>query len=129
MGTEELGTGARKIEEARDAAAGANAHAAEATTKATEAVNSTAEVKASEATLNTTVSALKAGNEILKTTVATEQAEAKKAEETGPATIKYKGINITPGGFLAAETVFRQRAASGDIPTPMNAIPYPGNAL
>jgi len=61
--------------------------------------------------------------------VAKEQAEAKKAEETGPSTIKYKGINITPVGFIAAETVFRQRATSGDIPTPMSAIPYPGNAL
>ncbi len=126
---EELAKRDRQIDEAREAAAAANARAAEATTKATEAVNSTAEVKASEATLNTTVTAIKAGNEVLKATVATEQAEAKKAEETGPATIKYKGVNITPGGFLAAETVFRQRAASGDIPTPMNAIPYPGNAL
>jgi hypothetical protein len=61
--------------------------------------------------------------------VATEQAEAQKAEETGPTTIKYKGINITPGGFLAAETVYRTRATSADIPTPMSAIPYPGNAL
>jgi hypothetical protein len=126
---EELAKRDRQIDEAREAAAAANAHAAEATTKATEAVNTTAEVKANEATLNTTVTALKAGNEILKTTVATEQAEAKKAVEEGPSTIKYKGINITPGGFLVAETVFRQRATSGDIPTPMSAIPYPGNAL
>jgi hypothetical protein len=126
---EELAKRDRQIDEAREAAAAANARAAEATTKATEAVNTTAEVKSTETTLNTTVSDLKAGNEILRSTIAKEQAEAKKAEETGPATIKYKGINISPGGFLAAETVFRQRATSGDIPTPMSAIPYPGNAL
>ncbi len=126
---EELAKRDRQIDEAREAAAAANAHAAEATTKATEAANATAEMKATEATLNTTVTDIKAGNEILKTTVATQQAEAKKAEETGPATIKYKGVNITPGGFLTPETVFRQRAASADINTPLTGIPYPGNAL
>src|SRR6266704_2868967 len=126
---EELAKRDRQIDEAREAAAAANAHAAEATTKATEAANATAEMKAAEATLNTTVTDIKAGNEILKTTVATQQAEAKKAEETGPATIKYKGVNITPGGFLTPETVFRQRAASADINTPLTGIPYPGNAL
>ncbi len=126
---EELAKRDRQIDEAREAAAAANARATEANTKATEAVNSTTEVKSEAVSLNSSVSALKASNEALKTTVAKEQAEEKKAEETGPSAIKYKGINITPGGFLAAETVFRQRATSGDIPTPMNAIPYPGNAL
>jgi hypothetical protein len=126
---EELAKRDRQIDEAREAAAAANARAAEASTKATEAVNTTAEVKSSAVALNSTVSALKASNEVLKTTVAKEQAEEKKAEEAGPAAIKYKGINITPGGFLAAETVYRQRATSADIPTPMSAIPYPGNAL
>jgi hypothetical protein len=126
---EELAKRDRQIDEAREAAAAANARAAEATTKATEAVNTTAEVKATEATLNTTVTALKAGNEILRTTVATEQADAKKAEETGPSTIKYKGINITPGGFIEAATVYRSRAESADINTTFTNIPYPGNAL
>jgi len=126
---EELAKRDRQIDEAREAAAAANARATEASTKATEAVNTTAEVKSIAVSLNSTVSVLKASNEVLKTTVATEQADAKKAEETGPIAIKYKGINITPVGFIAAETVFRQRATSGDIPTPMNAIPYPGNAL
>jgi len=126
---EELAKRDRQIDEAREAAAAANARAAEASTKATEAVNTTAEVKSTAVSLNSTVSDLKASNEALKTAVVTEQAEAKKAEETGPSTIKYKGLNITPIGFIAAETVFRQRATSGDIPTPMNAIPYPGNAL
>jgi len=126
---EELAKRDRQIDEAREAAATANARAAEASTKATEAVNTTAEVRSTAVSLNSTVNSLKASNEALKTTVATEQAEAKKAEETGPTTIKYKGLNITPVGFLAAETVFRTRATGGDIPTAMSAIPYPGNAL
>src|SRR5437879_12781129 len=107
---EELAKRDRQIDEAREAAAAANARAAEASNKATEAVNTTAEVKSTAVSLNSTVSALKASNEVLKTTVAKEQAEAQKAPEDGPSTIKYKGINITPGGFIAAETVYRQRA-------------------
>jgi hypothetical protein len=126
---EELAKRDRQIDEAREAAAAANSRAAEASSKATEAVNTTAEVKSAAVSLNSTVSDLKASNEVLKTTVATAQAEEKKAEETGPPAIKYKGVSITPIGFLAAETVFRNRATGGDIPTPMNAIPYPGNAL
>src|SRR5713226_7494120 len=126
---EELAKRDRQIDEAREAAATANARAAEASTKATEAVNTTAEVKSTAVSLNTTDSDLKASNEVLKTTVATGQAEAKKATEEGPSTIKYKGVNRTPGGFLEAATVFRSRAVSGDINTPLTGIPYPGNSL
>ncbi len=86
-------------------------------------------MKSTAVSLNTTVSDLKASNEVLKTTVATGQAEAKKATEEGPSTIKYKGVNLTPGGFLEAATVFRSRAVSGDINTPLTGIPYPGNSL
>lgn len=43
-----------------------------------------------------------------------------------PLAIHYKGITITPGGFLAAETVWRQRAEGADINTALNGIPYFG---
>jgi hypothetical protein len=126
---EELAKRDRQIDEAREAAAAANARAAEASSKAveasskaTEAVNTTAEVK-------TTTASLKSSTEAVRATVATAQAEAKKAEEAGPTTIRYKGVSLTPGGFLAAETVFRNRTTSADIPTPFTGIPFPGNAL
>ncbi len=45
-----------------------------------------------------------------------------------PLAIHYKGITITPGGFLAAETVWRQRAEGADINTAFNSIPYPGSS-
>jgi hypothetical protein len=41
-----------------------------------------------------------------------------------PNAIHYKGVTITPGGFLAGETVWRQRAVIGDINTPFNSIPF-----
>jgi hypothetical protein len=46
-----------------------------------------------------------------------------------PAAIHYKGISITPGGFVEAATVTRQRATSADINTPFTGIPFPGNEL
>jgi hypothetical protein len=126
---EELAKRDRQIDEAREAAAVANAKAVEATSKATEAVNTSAELKSTATTLNTTVRDLKASNEILKTTVATEQADAKKAGEEGPTTIKYKGISITPGGFIAAETVFHSHATGSDVNSTFTGIPYPNSAL
>ena len=45
-----------------------------------------------------------------------------------PAAIHFKGITITPGGFLAAETVFRNKAMGADINTPFNSVPFPGNS-
>src|SRR6266852_723975 len=126
---EELAKRDRQIDAARDAAAVANTRATEASSKAAEAVSTSAEVKSAASSLTSSVSDLKVSNEALRTTVATAQADAKKAEETGPATIRYKGINVTPGGFLAAETVSRTRAVSGDINTPFTGIPYPGNSL
>src|SRR5581483_443583 len=56
------------------------------------------------------------------------QTNVKTATES-PAAIHYKGITITPGGFVAAETVYRTRATSSDINTPFTGIPYTGNAL
>jgi hypothetical protein len=48
--------------------------------------------------------------------------------ENNPIAIHYKGITLTPGGFLAAETVFRNKADASDINTGFNQIPLPGNS-
>jgi hypothetical protein len=45
-----------------------------------------------------------------------------------PLAIHFKGITLTPGGFLAGETVWRPHATFSDINTPMNAIPFSGAA-
>jgi hypothetical protein len=52
--------------------------------------------------------------------------ETQKTINESPLAIKYKGITITPGGFLAAETVWRSRGTASDINTPFNSIPLPG---
>jgi len=129
---EELAKRDKQIDEARDAAAAANAKASEASTKAAEATTSAVEAKSNEATLSNSVSDLKASNDALTTTVATvakDNASASQAAEEGTAAIHFKGITFSPGGFLAAETAFRTRAAQADVNTPFTGIPFPGNDL
>jgi hypothetical protein len=41
-------------------------------------------------------------------------------------TIRFKGINITPGGFAAAEFVRRSHALGADVSTPFNSVTMPG---
>ncbi|MGA9981082.1 MAG: hypothetical protein WBQ08_20845 [Candidatus Sulfotelmatobacter sp.] len=44
----------------------------------------------------------------------------------GPLTIHFRGINITPGGYAAAEFVRRSRALGADVSTPFNSLTMPG---
>ncbi len=55
--------------------------------------------------------------------------ETQKSMSEPPTAIRFKGVTLTPGGFIAAETVTRQRANASDINTPFNSIPYQANAL
>jgi hypothetical protein len=59
-------------------------------------------------------------------TDAAYKAEAKKLEGEieSPMAIHYKGVLIQPGGFAAAESVFRNRVYNSDIATPFNSTPY-----
>ncbi|HUA00993.1 MAG TPA: hypothetical protein VMB02_11735 [Candidatus Aquilonibacter sp.] len=43
-----------------------------------------------------------------------------------PASINFKGVTLTPGGFFVAETVWRQKALSADVNSPFNSIPFVG---
>src|SRR5208337_3212525 len=54
------------------------------------------------------------------------QKSVKDAMES-PMAIHFKGITITPGGFLAAESVYRNRALGADINTPFNGLNMPGS--
>ena len=58
-------------------------------------------------------------------TVVSVQEVQKRASEP-PTTIHFKGITLTPGGFLAAESVYRTRALGAGLNSPFNTIPMPG---
>jgi|SRR5579871_6475515 len=104
----------------------------------TAATDASSKADAAEAQANQqqqSVTALKSDVADLKintvNTVSTLQEMQKTVKEgaESPAALHYKGITITPGGFVAAETVTRQRAAESSINTPFTGIPYQGNAL
>ena len=52
------------------------------------------------------------------------KAEQDNKKDESPIAIHYKGITITPGGFLAAETVWRQRGLVNDVNTDFKSIPF-----
>jgi hypothetical protein len=76
------------------------------------------------ATLKTDVTDLKTG---MASTVVSLQ-ETQKTFNDSPTAIHFKGITITPGGFMAAEFVRRSRALGADINTPFNSVPMPGSS-
>jgi len=47
-------------------------------------------------------------------------AAAKKSSDK----LYYKGVNLTLGGFLAAETIYRTHQEAADVASNWNAIPY-----
>jgi hypothetical protein len=49
-------------------------------------------------------------------------------DKDNPVALVYKGVTITPGGFMAAETVWRQKALSADVNTPFNSAPFNGSS-
>ena len=92
-----------------------------------------AELAASQATQQErTVAALRTDITDLKQNqgnVALSLQETQKnieAKLENPSALHFKGINITPGGFLAAETVWRAHALGSDINTPFNSVPFDG---
>jgi len=110
----------QSAQQAQAAASDAASKADAAQAAATQQQQSVAELKSDVADLKTT-----SGNAV--STLQDTQKMIKDA--SNPLALHYKGVTLTPGGFVAAETVTRQRGIASDINTPFNSIPYPGNAL
>jgi hypothetical protein len=116
-----------QIGDAKAAATAADAKAVDADAKVATVASATAEVKTTTTALSSDVADLKLSSEAVKGAV--QDVQKKIVAEESPATIHYKGITLTPGGFLAAETVYRTRATSADINTPFTGIPFTSNDL
>jgi hypothetical protein len=112
-----------QLKQAQQAAADAQAAASRAQAAATAQQQAVSDNAAAVTTLQTTVTDLKGNQTSLAATVSDETAKIKK-DIASPDVLHYKGITLTPGGFAAAETVWRAKATGGDIPTAFNAIPY-----
>jgi hypothetical protein len=101
----------------------------QAQTTATDAAGKADAAQAQASQQQETVVALKSDVADLKTgvnsAVMTMQEVQKTASEP-PTVIHFKGVTITPGGFLAGEFVRRSRALGSDINTPFNSLTMPG---
>jgi hypothetical protein len=79
------------------------------------------------------IAALEADVSQMRTTTANvalglqEQQKQTKDLES-PLAIHYKGITITPGGFLEAATIFRTHNENGDVTSTFANIPFGGTA-
>ncbi len=109
---------ARKDSTAAQAAAAESQHQLEAT-QAVVGPNGDA-VKV----LQNDVAALKSTSTTLTATV--ESTDKRTQQLESPEAIHFHGIDLKPGGFLAGETVDRQRGTGSDINTPFNSIPFSG---
>jgi len=56
----------------------------------------------------------------------TTEPEIFNKQMESPITIRFRGINITPGGYAAGEFVRRSRALAADVSTPFNSLTMPG---
>src|SRR5689334_9320302 len=98
----------------------------DAESKATAASSSATQQEQAVTQLRSDVSDIKQNSTSTATTVQEVQKSMNSMES--PLAIHYKGITITPGGFIAAETVYRNRGLAADINTPFNSVAMPGAA-
>jgi hypothetical protein len=120
---DQLSSKDEQLKQAQDAAAAAQASASRAEAAASSQQQAVTENAAAVTTLQSTVTDLKTNQVNLVTTVSDNQTQIKKAIEN-PDTLHYKGVDLTPGGFIEASTIYRTRATGGDIATPFTSIPF-----
>jgi len=112
-----------QLKKAAQSAADAQAAASRAEAAASAQQLTLGENSAAVSLLHSAVTGLKTSQATLATVVSNDTAEIKKAIDS-PGVLHYKGIALTPGGFLEGDTVYRTHATGGNIATAFGAIPY-----
>ncbi|MFZ3340004.1 MAG: hypothetical protein WA213_03915 [Terriglobales bacterium] len=116
----------QKIQQLEQRLDQSQAAAAQAQARAEAAASQTAEEAQTVTTLKSDVTDLKTNATGVAMTLQETQKTLKDQFES-PLALHFKGITITPGGFLAAESVYRNRALGADINTPFNSLNFPGS--
>ncbi|HEY1801758.1 MAG TPA: hypothetical protein VGG46_12565 [Terriglobales bacterium] len=104
----------------------AQAAAAQAQQKVDATLAESATKQQNDASVHGDIADLKAQN--ASTTAALHETQKRVGDLESPLTLHYKGISISPVGFLAAETVWRQHGLGADLNTPFNSIPFDGSS-
>jgi hypothetical protein len=110
----------QQLQQVQQAQAAANA----ASAKADQAAQQASQQQQAVSDLRTDVNDVKQNS--ANAALALQETQKSVANLESPLAIHYKGITITPGGFLAAESVWRQHALGADVNTPFNSIPFSG---
>ncbi|HET6178319.1 MAG TPA: hypothetical protein VFE61_15405 [Candidatus Sulfotelmatobacter sp.] len=119
----------QQLQELRDELHRKDQSLQQAQTAATDAASKADAAQAQAAQQQQTVTDLKSSvtdlqSGMTNTVVALQ--DAQKTISEPPTVLHVKGITITPGGFIAAETVRRSRALASDVNTPFNNVTMPG---
>ncbi len=112
-----------QLKQAAQIAADAQAAAARAEAAASAQQREVGENAAAVTTLESAVTGLRTGQAAQAAAFTDETAKVRKAIDS-PSVLHYKGIALTPGGFLEGDTAFRTHATGGDIATSFSAVPY-----
>jgi multidrug efflux pump subunit AcrA (membrane-fusion protein) len=113
----------QQLQQAQQAAAAAQAAANQAQQQAQQQNAALTENSQAVSNLQGAVTDLKASNVTLTTNIQDQQAKVEK-QINNPDTIHFKGVTLSPtGSFLAAETVWRQKAIFGDVNTQFTGLP------
>ncbi len=97
---------------------------AQAQSKAEAAASQSTEEQQTVSSLKSDVADLK--NNTTNSALTLQETQKLIHDAESPTAVHYKGIAITPVGFLAAESVWRAHALGAGINTPFNSIPMPG---
>jgi hypothetical protein len=119
----------QQIQQLRDELGHKDQAVQQAQTAASDAANKADAVQAQSNKDQQAVTELKGDVTDLKSNMANTVVsiqETQKNMSESPLAIHYKGITITPGGFMAAETAWRSRALAADVNTPFNGLTMPG---
>ena len=122
--TQQLQQLLQNSQQAQQTSQQAQATAAEAASKAAAAQTQTSEQQQSVVALKSDVTEIKTN--ATNAAMSLQESEKKLSAFESPSTIHIKGINITPGGFVAAEFVRRSRELGADVSTPFNNLTMPG---
>jgi hypothetical protein len=114
-----------KLEQSMNQSTQNQAAATQAQAKADSAAAQADSQQQAVVALKNDVADLKTSNANVALGLQETQKTAREQAES-PLAIRFKGITITPGGFLAGESVYRNRALGADINTPFNSVNMPG---
>jgi hypothetical protein len=115
----------QKIQQLEQRLDQSQAVATQAQTKADTVAAQTAEEQETVMALKSDVTDLKTG--ATGSALNLQETQKRIGGLESPLALRFKGITITPGGFLAAESVYRTRALGADINTPFNGLNMPGS--